>query len=291
MYRPQPGDRFTFQILPGEYLSGRVLLDVESQCVAPRRLSADAPMSYFGEAVLVEIYGASMAAPGVDASNLLLPSLFLTIAGFSGGRWKVIDNQAVDPAKVDFPATTLYVQARPHLTWGELSLPIEMSGEEYERLTQRPIVHTSTLDLLCLVALGRETEVNPKRGPRPDLLRLGHHDLRFAPAGAEVFARAGLGDRGTYYDEALRRGFDTRRFYELDGRTLLTVCPYCWAPRTPEEICWACGEDTSHDSAIELSRDELDRVERKSCPRCQSRIPASAIRCSNCRLEQPPLGT
>jgi ribosomal protein L40E len=290
MYIARAGDQFCFEIRKREFLSGRVLLDVETQCVAPQRVKPNSRLAFFNGGMLLEIYAESMRKPGINDSKVLVPSLFLPASGFSSGHWKVLGHKDVDPKTVDFPMSLVLVGPHVHFSWGELALPMKMTFAEMQEIGVRPTFHTSTLDLLCLVALGREAEVDKKRAPDPEQLRLERSDLRFLPLLGELLERAGLPPRPNYFDEALARGFDLRRFYEPGPLVPFLVCPYCWSIRTPEEICWACGEDTSRDAAIEVTQDELDQVERKTCPKCHERIPVQALRCLKCRTEQPEEG-
>jgi Immunity protein 26 len=287
MYRATAGDCFVFPLIRGEFLSGRVLLDVAYQCIAPRRVKPDSNLGFFAGSMLLEIYGNPTREPRVDSSKILIPSLFLPVSVLMSGDWKVMAHEPVDPAVVDFPSALVLVGSQPHLSWGELLLPIEMTFEEFDKVGVNPTNHTSTLDLMCLVALGRQSEISPKRYRRPEGLQLCHSDLRASELGPDLNQRAGLPVHPNYFAEALSRGYDQRRFYEPSPLVPFLICPYCWSKRTPDDICWACGEDTGRDAAIERTQDELDHVERKTCPKCHERIPVQALRCLKCRTEQP----
>lgn len=213
MDRPTAGDIFTLPITAEEHLSGRVLLDVAAQCFAPARLAADSPLGFFQGAILVEIHGVAMPRPGVGDGRVLVPSVFVAAAALTSGRWPVVGHRAVDPTQLDFPPALLLVGPRPHLIWGELRLPVAMAPDELDALDVSPTLHTSALDQIALVALGRQADVDRTRYRKLDALRLERSDLRFHPAAADVFARAGLPARPRYFDEALARGFDPRRFY------------------------------------------------------------------------------
>jgi hypothetical protein len=287
MYRAKAGDVFAIPIGKKEFLSGRVLLDVETQCATPGRLRTDSPLVFFASAMMIEVHATPVAKPAVADDRVLIPSIFVTASALTSGRWKIVGQRPVDPSAVDFPPALTMVGPTPHLAWGELQLPIDLSVAEMERVDVSPTLEMSRVDQIALFLLGREQEIDRKRVRNPDILRLDRSDLRFHARREELFARAGLPAQPRYYGEALKRGFDLRRFYEPDPKVPFLVCPYCWARRTPEDICWACGEDTSRDAAIETSQQELDTIERKACPTCKTRIPDDAIICSNCRTRQP----
>jgi hypothetical protein len=287
MYRAKVGDVFSIPIGKKEFLSGRVLLDVETQCVAPGRLSADSPLVFFSGAMLVEVHGSPVPKPAVADERVLIPSIFVVASALTSGRWRVVGHRPIDPMFVDFPPALTLVGPEPHLAWGELQLPISLSVGELETLDISPTLEMSRVDQIALFALGREEDIDRKRVRNLDILRLDHSDVRFHPRREELFKLAGLPPQPTYYDEALKRGFDLRRFYDADPRVPFHVCPYCWARRTPEDICWACGEDTSRDAVIETTQQELDTMERKTCPSCKTSIPEDAIICATCRTKQP----
>jgi DNA-directed RNA polymerase subunit RPC12/RpoP len=141
----------------------------------------------------------------------------------------------------------------------------------------------NSLDQLALATLGRTDEIDRTRYPTLAGLDLARTDLRYSPNGPDFFQRAGLSAQPRYYDEALKLGFDTRRFYEQDPLVPFVVCPYCFSLRTPDPICWACGEDTRLDAAVETSAAELTAMKQKPCGQCGTMVPDLAIRCPKCR--------
>jgi hypothetical protein len=207
------GDTFAFRLTEREWLGGRVLLDVRAQCIKPRRVAPDSQLGFFNAAFLVEIYATPTARPEVRADRVLIASMFVNTGGWKGD-WQVLGNVAVDPTKVDFPPALVQRGVRPHLSWGELSLPTTLSPEEADAMQVSSTVHGAGLvPPTCLVALGRADELDPVEYPNPSVLGLASTDLRWSPHEARAFAAAGLPARGAYYDEARARGFDLARFY------------------------------------------------------------------------------
>lgn len=210
---PKVGDTFAFRLTPSEWLSGRVLLDVREQCIKPRRVKPESELAFFNAAYLVEIYATPTARAEVDASRVLVSSMFVNTGGFKG-EWEVLGNVPVDPTAVDFPSALVQRGVKPHLSWGEISLPTSLSGEESMELRVRGTVHSAGMvPPTCLVELGRGAELDPVQFTNPSALGLASTDLRFSPHQERVFAAADLASRGTYYEEALARGFDLARFY------------------------------------------------------------------------------
>jgi hypothetical protein len=279
------GETFAFPLTPREWLSGRVLLDVKAQCVKPKRLNPDSALGFYSQACLVEIYATPTAQPEVRAEEILVPSMFIYYPG-SKGDWQVLGTVAVDPTRVDFPQALIHCGITPHLTWGELSLPITLTYEEADAMHVRGSVHGAGLvPAKCMVALGRGGELDPVVYPNLPYLSLASTDLRRSPHADRVFAAAGLADRGTYYEEALARGFDLARFYEPAAIRL--VCPYCWGSFQGDRFCPHCGGDTSRDAIIELTPADMAREPRTTCVACKRPIFVLPRSCQYCRAQQP----
>lgn len=210
---PKAGDTFSFRLNAAEWLSGRVLLDVKAQCVKPRKVAPDSQLGFFNAALLVEMYATPTPEPAIDASRVLVPSMFVSPGGFKGD-WQVLGNQPVDPTAIEFPPALVLRGIRGALTWGEILLESSLPGAEIDGLRISSTVHGAGLvRAVCMVALGRGAELDPLEFPNPSVFALGHSDLRFSPHRDRVFESVGLAKHGSYHEEALARGFDVRRFF------------------------------------------------------------------------------
>jgi hypothetical protein len=288
VYLPKAGDIFCLPLTPTEWLSGRVLLDIGRQCVAPHRLPAGSPLANLGDTLLVEIHGEPVREPCLANERILVPSAYVSTSSFANGGWTVIDESSLNPEAVSFPATLTGGVPTASVIWGEVSLRTAISIPEFVKLGFLRTVHQGNrVPAKCLVELGRADELDPARHPSPDALRFSNNDLRLSEKGREIMANAGLPPNPRYYDEAAARGIDTRRFYDPDPRIPVHVCLECLSRRTPARICWACGVDTDINPLLETSEAELAAMPRKACPSCATLIPKEALRCATCRTEQP----
>jgi hypothetical protein len=260
-----------------------VLLDVRAQCFKPGHVRPDSELGFFSKALLVEIYATPTSQPEVRAEEVLVPSMFVYPGGFKGD-WQVLGNLAVDPTRVDFPPALLMRGAGPHLSWGELSLPTTLTPEEAHAMRVLGTVHAAAgVPATCLVEVGRGAELDPAIYSNPSALGLASTDLRRSPHAERVFAAAGLARRGSYYEEALARGFDLARFYA----TPFLACPYCMGSYQGDRFCPHCGGDTSRDAIVEFTSEAFARAPRTTCVACNKPVLVLALRCPHCRAPQP----
>lgn len=56
MKRYETGDLFVFPLPTGEWMCGRVMLDIGRQCVQPKLLEVGSPLASFPNALLIEVY-------------------------------------------------------------------------------------------------------------------------------------------------------------------------------------------------------------------------------------------
>lgn len=209
------GDLFALPLPTGEFLCGRVVLDVKRQCVRPRRLKAGSMLAFFDGAILVEVYRETTRTPTARRSELLVPGEFIDARSIVSGAWRVVGHEPVDPTRVEFPEGLKLIGMDPHLVRGEVALRLDMPAEEMQQLDIYPTITGSGLiGDICLYYLGRAQE-SPNRETRaPSDLTLDHSDLRFSEHRERIYRLAGADPRESYFEFSLRHGHDIRRFYE-----------------------------------------------------------------------------
>lgn len=211
----QTGDVFSFPLLTGEQMAGRILLDVKKQCIQPRLLTPDSPLSFFNGSLLIETYRQTSLEPIREVSSeVLIPGLFTDPRSLESGRWTVTGHRDVDPAEVDFPQALFLAGPDVHFVWGEINLPARLTYADFQRIN---IAHTiepsGILGEICLYHLGRSGEIRNPALADVELRNLAHSDLRFSPYKKEVYAALDEDVRGSHYETALRLGHDLARFY------------------------------------------------------------------------------
>jgi hypothetical protein len=257
----------------GEPLSGRIMLDVDDQCITPKRILTSSPLVFFRGAQLVEVTrraGADIVLPGICVHAVELPRT---------------DHRPVDPTRVEFPWTLSLYGPRPHFYWGELRIPVDLSASEYRKIEVSP--RLSPVDSLlpsALYRLGRIADID--RSLYPDVTQFdpAKSDLRESPHRArteELVVNRILGD---YYATALAYGYDLRRFYDPHaGQRELVLCAYCLAELPDGAVaCPVCAQPTGKDAPIIRTVDH----DRKPCRVCKAPILALAAIWRWCKTRQ-----
>jgi hypothetical protein len=212
--RYKAGDIFSFELVPGEYLSARILLDIKKQCIQSKLISSGNPLYFFGSCVLVEAYSQSTPEPTAVPSDILIPGIFIGSNIIARGVWKVIGHEPVDPTTVEFPEALIGSGPRVRFNRGEVELSIQIEQGELDHIKVYNMIHGGGfLPEICLTYLGRGEEINNPLAP--DLKRRGLEDcdLRFSEHREEVYSRIDADPNESYYELSKRLGHDITRFY------------------------------------------------------------------------------
>jgi hypothetical protein len=207
---PSHGSIFAIPLPNGRFGAGRLLLDVNRQCIRPALLPPDSPLGFFNGALLVEVYREVADEQRVVGGDVLIPGVFVDPSALRSGEWPVTGYHAVDPTKLEFPESLLPVGAHAQFRRGEIALELRLRPREADAINVRPTAYSARHLLnICLSLLGLEAEVEPEyRG-----LTLGDSDLRFSPHRAYVYRRLKADVHESYFALALRHGWDPRRLY------------------------------------------------------------------------------
>jgi hypothetical protein len=297
------GDIFSFEIPAGEYMVGRVMLDVKKQCVRPKLLKSGSSLSFFGSSILIEVYEQTFSKPTAERSDILIPGFFADPILIEMGNWEITGHAPINPIQVDFPESFVRSGARTFLFQrGEISIPIDMTIEEYEQLNVTKTLHAAGfLGEFCLYLLDRKDEINDPDLVDLELRNLKHTDLHFNEFRSEAYRRLGEDENQSYFEIALKHGHDLRRFYEidkdkqkelelnpsplehLDGDDIIILCPYCLSiVGEADKICHVCNEDMTHDSKHALTVDQYHNQKLTSCKFCGKSIMKLASLCPYC---------
>jgi hypothetical protein len=215
--RFKAGDIFSFQLPAGEYMTGRVMLDVKQQCVRPKLLESGSALGSYNGSVLTEIYRKTFLEPMAECSEILIPGIWTDAISLTEGYWQIIGHEEVDPTAVEFPESFIGHGARTILfRKGEIKLPIDMTNEEYEQLRVRGATNASGfLGETCLYYLGRKDEINDPELVDVELRSLKHSDL-LNEFRSEAYHRLGEDENQSYFEMSLKHGHDIHRFYSID---------------------------------------------------------------------------
>jgi len=214
MARFRTGDIFSFPLPNGEYLSGRILLDVKQQCVRPKRLKPDSPLGFFSNTLLLETYTRTSSTPSAAPSEVLIPGVFMDAGSLQSGLWEIVGHQEVDPTTVEFPESLLNLGPHPHFVRGEILLPLGLTSGDLARINvYRTIEPSSMLGEKCAYYLERLSSPESAALPPGDIRSLAGSDLRFSEYRDEVYQALGQDKDQSYYEMSTRLGHDIGRFY------------------------------------------------------------------------------
>lgn len=213
---PKPGDIFSFPVKNGELGFGRVMLNIQTQCISSGKIDDDNPLRIHQDVVLVEIYSQTSEGDMPDSWDVLIPGILTHDDWIKRGMWKTVGSDKVDPHGVEFPeGLSIETVSTAALIRGELALPLEMKAEKVDAIGIHPGTKAGWIfGAIVLYHLGREDEIDVPRLNDTSKLDLANYDLRFSEHRSGIYAQLGEDADESYYELSKRKGFDLARFYE-----------------------------------------------------------------------------
>lgn len=214
MAKFQCGDVFTFQLPNKKYMFGRILLDVYKQCVKPKLIAPTSRLIFFGKSLLVEIYKEMAEEPiFLFESKVLIHGVFTSSIALDKNDWRIVDHVNVVPTQVAFPEVIGRFERKARFENGEIILPIPLTESEANQLNVLPSVQSPyVLPDICLYYLNMRELINPEYVATS---HLASYDLRFNDKREWVYNKLdGMAMNESYYERALKLGYDLARFYK-----------------------------------------------------------------------------
>jgi hypothetical protein len=214
------GDVFSIEVAEKEFIFGRVLFDVTKQYLSCEQKDKLNYLSFFNKCLLVETYiGVYSNVNEVNFEQTVNFSTFVSDDFhkqdfFKERNCKVIDFREIDVKKVTFPENLSSYNSTYYFSVGELYLPIVLNSEEYDEIKVHPSfgygyweIIVATLDISK-----REDLIEEGDNKKNNYFRWS--DLRSMPdIRNKIYALAGEDPNQSYYEMALKHGFDLARFY------------------------------------------------------------------------------
>ncbi len=212
------GDIFTFELVPGEYAFGRLILDLYRQCWKPGKAEKHGVLGVPDrDSVFFELFRQTSTSKVFDSNNrdVLIPGIFAPNYDLEDFTWEVIHHIPIEPEKVDFPEF-LTVDGASHGQFikGEISYLVKIPGEEVEAIDIYPSSKALvTIPEFVLCALGRADEVLEHRR---EIRALENNDLRYSVHRKRIYdlLPEEFNQGKTYYELAKAKGYDLKRLYE-----------------------------------------------------------------------------
>lgn len=210
--RAKAGDIFNCRLDDGNYMFGRVLMDVKTQVFDSKILTKkeETHLRHYDTGYVVEVYDAITDSGKIPSSlTVLIPGIAVDADTFEDDLWKVIGFKAVDPKEVAFQESLNYYDGELDFHCGEVfisaDVPPSLINEEIEEFQLAAFVNSVLLfdDVYDYLQSGDPTE-------------LLDYDQRFLDKDLRKLVYQIIGEdiNASYYDLALKHGFDTARFFE-----------------------------------------------------------------------------
>ncbi|KQS92061.1 Imm26 family immunity protein [Chryseobacterium sp. Leaf394] len=207
------GDIFAIKIEQSElYYFGRVVFDVQAQY--DNSGQDNNYLDWHKDSVLVETYKHISDSLDIEKFETAIISQFIPKKELLKQDIKIVKNLEVDPTKVSFPETLKNHQNNSLFTVGELSLKTNFSTDyAYDNIKVFPTLGKAYyLELATLDFSGRRDLIVDQNDILDNYFKFS--DLRSLPEKRiEVYQSIGENPNLSYYDLALKHGFDLQRFY------------------------------------------------------------------------------
>lgn len=222
------GDIFSLEVAKNEFMYGRIVFDVTNQymkSVYPKNQEEGVEnyLDSFNGCFLVETFlGLHKSLKDVDFDKKAVQGTFVTKNFydddfFSERNFAIETNIPIDPRKVSFPETLSLSNGNVYFSNGELYLPIPIDQSTYY----------DEIKVMPSFGYGYRGIIVPTLGisNREDLLEeddkekynyFRYSDLKSSPdIRTEIYAMIGENPNISYYELALKHGFDLARLYNV----------------------------------------------------------------------------
>ena len=209
------GDIFSVSVAENEFIFGRILFDVNKQYIKkfPKGEQFNNYLDWFGKCYLIETYiGVFPSLDKVDFDKIAVECDFVANSFFRDDA-AIVGHKEVNPKDVIFPEVLSTYNSQVYYSVGELNLPIDLSWEEYDKIKVCPCMGSGYWSIVETLSLSeRKDLIDPD--DIGDFYRKAS-DLRIQPElRKRLYEMIGENLNQTYYEMALKHGFDLARFYE-----------------------------------------------------------------------------
>ena len=210
------GDIFAIQFDESNYYFGKVLFDVKNQYftkVTEEVSFLSNYLSWFKESLLIETYKYISEKPDISNFEIAVKSEFIPAKKFKNETIQILNNATVDPKSVTFPETLSRFHKKGILfTVGELGLTTNFNESFADEVKVFPSSgNIRQTQFATLDAAGRRDLMN-----QDDIMDnyFRWSDIRSIPEVRDnIYKSIGEDPNQTYYEMALKHGFDLARFY------------------------------------------------------------------------------
>lgn len=213
------GDIFTQKLDNGKHMFGRVLMDIKKQCFDSKIIAnkADSLLRQYTPGYVIEVYDTISSNSSLpENSNVIIPGIAVDSDAIENDEWKIIGYKAIDVKEIDFQESLNFYDGELDFQRGEVfisvNVPKKLLNEEIESFNSSALVNS----YLILEDIFEYLESNDKT-------ELLDYDMRLLSKQSRdrVYKIIDENPEMSYYDLALKHGFDTRRFFESSHQTTI----------------------------------------------------------------------
>lgn len=212
--RAKAGDIFYHELSNGQFMFGKVLLDIYKQCIEPKKVvREESYLRFTDKGYVVQVYDGIFNSKEERPTEVLIPGVSVFSGALEDGLWIICDHEESTAQNVDFEEVFYKRNDGIYLRRGEVFEKTNLSVDEYEDhdLEDGGLINPHLLFDTALILLNKE-----------DLQRYSHaedmveYDKRFGDQEIrkKVYEGLGVDVEISYYDLALKYGYDTARFFE-----------------------------------------------------------------------------
>lgn len=221
------GDMFAIKFDEETYIPGRVLLNIQSQCldsgiVGGLDSTLGSCYSNIKPVYLVELYKCMLQKPEKPSTReILFDCVVVDQKSPKKKNWIYLGNEPVDPELIEFPEVISYSIGEGYrIVKGEIGIILpENDWDSFIRETKTTpsVMSSKGISTYSLYQMGFIDKVKAKFSGDRDLTylsNLGSNLRLFNNHRNKLFKMIGEDPNESYHQMALKHGFDLKRFYK-----------------------------------------------------------------------------
>lgn len=198
-----------------KYIFGKILLDISERILKAEEKN---PMWGLADCYMVGVFDGVFNEPILNIQNMAITSAFTSKKYFYSKQnridWHYYGNNLIDFKKLVFPENIISHNNDYYFQTGELNIPITIKNEQYDNGGEFDIKRTISPSFMGIL---RDSLYYMNRKDLMDFvpaILYDKKDLHFnIPARSKIYRMIGENPNISYYDLALKYGYDLARFY------------------------------------------------------------------------------
>src|SRR5687768_10419316 len=159
--RAKAGDIFAMKIPNGQFIFGRIMLDLEEQCRKPGLIEPGSSL-WLGECYLIQVFELVADTPVYRHSDVAINGMIVDDYAFLEDIWKVVDHKKKSPSEIDFNEYLFPDGDFLSIVKGEVRIKTSLPRDKYYiYMITGGIEPSMYLDRQVLPYLGKASLVKP----------------------------------------------------------------------------------------------------------------------------------